>query len=272
MDFKTFWKKSNVALVIKSLLLAAFIVLVIIGGVYIWLKHYTRHGEEIKVPNVCGMYMEEAQITLQSAGLTLQVIDSTYSKKVPLGTVVEQNPVADASAKRGRSVYAIVNARSVRQVPIPDLRDESYRQAEATLRALNLSVSEVIYEVSEYRDLVLDVRKDGKSVEVGTRLPEGSAVTLVVGQGSGAGSVAVPDLSGKTLAEARQELLSMRLILGATLYDAPAEENKEYYIYNQEPASGVWAREGDHVDVYLSEEQDKKVRTTDNNNDDEDFF
>lgn len=270
MDFKTFWSKSNTAFVIKNLLFAVVIGLVLIGGVYVWLKHYTRHGEEMQVPAVCGMYIEEAQLTLQSMGLALQVIDSTYSNKVPLGTVVEQNPSADAFVKKGRPVYVIVNARSVRQVPVPDLRDVSYRQAEATLKALNLAVSDVVYEASEYRDLVLDVRKDGQSLEVGTRLPEGASVVLVVGQGSGMGSVSVPNLVGKTLSVAREQLLTMRLIVGATIYDTPQEDGKEYYIYNQEPAGGVWAREGDHVDLYLSEDIDKRVQT--DGTDEEEFF
>ncbi len=271
MDFKTYWKSGNIPFVIKNLLLALLIGLVLLAGIYFWLKHYTRHGEELQVPNVCGMYIEEAQVTLQSVGLVLQVIDSTYSNKVPLGTIVEQNPSENSSVKKGRAVYVIANARTKRQVPVPDLRDVSCRQAETTLRALGLKVSQVVYEASEYKDLVLDIRRNGVSVNSGTRLPEGDSVVLVVGRGRGNTTVAVPDLAGKTLFDAREDLLGIHLIVGATVCDTPQEEEKVYYVYRQDPAAGVWAREGDHVDLYLSEDPDKRagaVSTTE----DEDFF
>lgn len=271
MDFKRYWKEGKFPFVIKSLLVALLIGVVLLLGIYFWLKHYTRHGEELQVPDVCGMYIEEAQVTLQSMGLVLQVIDSTYSNKVPLGTIVEQNPSENSSVKKGRAIYVIANARTKRQVPVPDLRDVSYRQAETTLKALGLKVSRVIYEASEYRDLVLDVRRNGVSVNSGMRLPEGDSVVLVVGRGRGSSTVAVPNLAGKTLSAAREELLGIHLIVGATIYDIPQEDGKEYYVYNQDPATGVWAREGDHVDLYLSEDPTKRVKTT-SATDEEDFF
>ena len=170
------FKKSNTAFVLYMLLAAAVIVLLLLTGVFFWLGKYTRHGIETEVPDVCGSYVPEAEVLLRAQGLRLEVIDSTYSKKVPLGTVVEQNPPAGAHVKEGRSIYVIMNARSIRQVPVPDLHDISYHQAESTLQALGLKVDEVVYEPSEYRDLVLDVRRDGGSLEPGVRLPEGSGV------------------------------------------------------------------------------------------------
>ncbi len=272
MSFKTYWKEGKVPFVVKSVLLAVVVGIVLLLGAYFWLKHYTRHGDELQVPDICGMYIEEAQVTLQTMGLHLVVIDSTYSKRVPLGSVVEQDPSAESFVKQGRAIYVVANARSKRQVPIPDLRDVSYRQAEATLRALGLNVSSVEYEASEYKDLVLDIRKNGLSVESGTRLPEGDSVTLVVGSGSGENTVAVPDLVGKTLTEAREALLGIHLIVGATICDTPIEDGKEYYIYSQDPQSGIWAQEGDHVDLYLSDDPNKRAAVTSTVDEDEDFF
>ena len=55
-------------------------------------------------------------MTLTAQGLKMEVIDSTYSNKKPLGTLVEQTPAAGAKAKSGRVVYVIQNARFKRPV------------------------------------------------------------------------------------------------------------------------------------------------------------
>lgn len=277
------FRKSNTAFVLYMLLAAALIGLLLLTAVFFWLDRYTRHGIETEVPDVCGAYVPEAELLLRAEGLKLEVIDSTYSKKVPLGTVVEQNPPAGAHVKYGRSIYVIMNARSERQVPVPDLHDISYRQAEATLQALGLKVDEVVYEPSEYRDLVLDVRREGESLEAGVRLPEGSGVTLVVGEGKGTEQVYVPDLTGKTLREAREILLGARLVVGAVNMDpsdrpdtavATGEDDMAQtvcYVYRQQPAGGQWIVEGSRIDLYLSEDPHKAL-SSGTNSDEEDFF
>jgi beta-lactam-binding protein with PASTA domain len=192
---------------------------------------------------------------------------------VPFGTIVDQNPPADTHAKNGRSVYVIINAQSVRQVPIPDLHDISYRQAEATLKSLGISVKDYVYEPSEYKDLILDIRQNGRSIEAGERLDEGSDVTLVIGRGKGTEKVAVPNLCGKSLSEARSLLLSRYLTLGIFEYDVePTEETESLYIvYKQEPTAGTMIIEGSRVDLKLSTDIEKAAVLTEES-DEDDFF
>lgn len=272
MDFKTFWKESKTAFVIKMLLVAIVLVVIIACIVFSWLRKYTQHGVEVEVPNICGMYAEEAALTLQTVGLQMQVIDSTYSNKVALGTIVEQDPTTGSKVKKDRSIYVITNARARKKVPLPDLHDVSSRQAQATLRALELQIDSIRYEPSEYRDLVLDVQLNGRSVEPGESLQEGSAVVLVVGRGSGTEMVYVPSLIGKTLAEARDMLLQTGLIVGATAYDTPhISADSVYLIYEQSPNAKEWIMEGSHVDLSLSTDL-KKAQKHQREDTDEEFF
>ena len=157
-------------------------------------------------------------------------------------------------------------------VPLPDLTDMSYRQAQATLQQLGLVVDEIEYEPSEYKDLVLDIRRGGESLAAGTRLEEGSRVTLVVGYGKGTEQVAVPDLRGKSLTEARALLLSSYLTVGIVDYDEEVtDENREMFtVYRQSPAAGTSILQGSHVDVSLSTDLEKAV--TEDNRDEEDVF
>lgn len=272
MDFKTFWK-STTAFVLKNVIIAAILIVLLIVCAVKWLSSFTHHGEEVVVPTITGLYVEEAQILAGNEGLTIQVIDSTYSKKAPLGTIVEQNPRAESNAKRGRTVYVIVNAKTARQVPVPDLRDVSCRQAEATLKAIGLEVEGIEYEPSEYKDLVLDLKHNGEHIEPGTRINEGSLLTLVVGFGRGTENVEVPNLTGKNIADIRATLLSNRLILGSITYDTElTEENKNCFVaYSQSVSAGSLLLEGSRIDVQMTTDL-QKAATASAQLSEEDFF
>lgn len=272
MDFKKFWQ-TNTAFVLKNLLLAVVIGLALLFAAVSGLSKFTNHGAEVVVPTVTGMYVEEAEILAHNEGLTIQVIDSTYNRKMPLGTIVDQNPRAESHAKAGRSVYVIVNAKAIRKVPVPDLRDASYRQAEATLKAIGLEVDNVEYEPSEYKDLVLDIRYAGHSVEAGERISEGSKLTLVVGFGRGTDYVAVPDLTGKTVDELRAKLLSCRLILGSVDYDADVtDSNRDQFVaYRQSESAGKSLLEGSRIDVWMTTNLEKAASSAEQSSEEE-FF
>ena len=86
--------QTKVGKIVLNLVIAIVIVIVGFVSLLLWLRHYTNHGVEISVPDITGLYVEEAQITLGAEGLQLAIIDSTYSQKTPLGTLLEQNPKA----------------------------------------------------------------------------------------------------------------------------------------------------------------------------------
>ena len=270
---KMFGMGSISRFVLVNIAVAAVVAIVALTVLLVWLRDYTQHGVEVEVPQVTGLYVVEAETLLRGERLNLQVIDSTFSRKVPLGTIVEQNPPAQSHAKCGRTVYVIVNASQHKQVVLPELHDVSYRQAENMLKQLGLQVGDVFYEPSQYRDLVIDLRLDTLSLEAGARIEEGSVITLVIGQGQGTEMVTVPDLRGKHLNEIRSLLLSQHLTLGSYTYDEePTEENKdEYIVYAQQPSAGQSLLEGSSVTIQLSTNWEKVV-TEDNEQDEETFF
>ena len=274
MDFKNFWKETKTGFVLTNVLIAIGVIIIGVVVLQMCLKRYTEHGVEVEVPDITGLYMEEAKITLAADDLRLEVVDSTYSTKKPLGTIVEQNPVAGSKAKHGRVVYAVQNARFRRPVVMPEMRDVSLRQAQATLHSLGLTTVDILYEPSTYKDIVLDIQTvNGDAILAGQTVAEGSAVVLVVGKGQGTAEVTVPSLSGKSLNEARSWLLSSMLTLGIVEYDEPpTEDNQDLYIvYSQMPQSGTVVVEGTSVNIKMSKDIEKTI-TTDNEGDEEEFF
>jgi len=267
------WWSSTPGFIAKNVLLALFVLLIILVGLFYWLRGYTNHGVEVEVPQISGLTLEEAKVLLQAQDLSLQVIDSTFSTQVPLGTIVDQLPPAESMSKPGRVVYVVLNARQRQQVVLPDVWDVSYRQAQNSLQRLKLVVDSIRYEPSTYRDLVLNVEANGVGVMPGTRLTEGAHVVLVVGKGLGESEVSVPSLLGLNAADARSLLLHSRLTLGSIEYDeAPTEENKEsYVVFQQVPAAGTSLREGMNVNIRMSKSMEKAVMT-ESSSDEEEFF
>lgn len=258
MQKNNFLDKSDLKFIGWNLVLALVVGVGILVALIVYLRRYTEHGVEVEVMDVRGLVVAEANPLLSDQGLHLVVVDSTYSDKVPFGTIVDQDPKPMSHAKHGRAVYVTINATTKRQVTMPNLQDMSYRQAETTLRGLGLEVDSIYeYEPSEFRDLVLDVKRDGVSVQPGDKIAVGTKVQLVVGFGRGTEEVEVPSVIGLTLQDARSLLLSRRLTIGAVQYDEPSEEGVTQYIYRQSPNAGEKLIEGETVALRLSSDIEK---------------
>ena len=273
MNFKTFWKETIAGFIIKRVLLALLIVIVLAWVTLLLLDPYIHHGESVRVPDLQGLFVEEAQSILANYALYPEVIDSVYVKDKPLGTIVEQVPSANSSVKKNRSIYLILNKRQMNMVPFPDVNDISVRQADALLKSLGLSVSGVIYSPSEFKDLVIDVSYMGQSIVPGTRLPEGSRVTLIVGSGVGSEISYVPDLVGRTYVNAKNEAIVSMFVIGAVNYDIPpAGDENEYIIYKQKPEAGEEMPSGTRINIWLTKDQNLIEQSMNNRFEEEQFF
>ena len=273
MDIKKFWKETFGGFVLKNILIATGIIVALGWGALIAVDFYTHHGETEVIPDLSGMYVEEAQVLLAKKGLYPQIIDSVYVRGKKLGTIISQYPEPNSHLKTNRPVYIVINSRNVHQVVLPELNDVSFRQAEAMLQSVGISVSSVEYAPSEFKDLVIDVKYGGRVIGTGTRLPEGSSIILVVGNGVADGEeVPVPSIKGKSLEAATEALETAGFTVGAIEYDVPPSGNEDkYIIYRQKPAAGSSLATGSKVDLYLSTdksrmneifEEDKKSEET----------
>ncbi|HET7733764.1 MAG TPA: penicillin-binding protein, partial [Paludibacter sp.] len=75
---KKFWKETFGGFVLKNLLIAIGIIVALSWIALIGADYYTNHGESEVIPDLRGMYIEEAQVLLAKKGLYPQVIDSVY--------------------------------------------------------------------------------------------------------------------------------------------------------------------------------------------------
>lgn len=87
--------------------------------------------------------------------------------------------------KEGRTVYLTVNTLDVPLRAIPDVADNSsLRQAQAKLLNAGFKLNQVQL-VNGEKDWVYGVKYQGRQLAAGEKIPVGSSLTLMVGNGSG---------------------------------------------------------------------------------------
>lgn len=159
---------ATIALVVASLL---------------FINIYTRHGEEITVPNVCGMDQSVAEKKLEAMGLKMEVTDTGYVYNAAPLSVLEQSIKAGDKVKPGRIICVTINSDGPKQIAIPDIADNcSRREAEDKLRVLGFKLAATEYVVGD-PEWVVGVKVNGKNVSAGTKVSVNSPITLVVGKG-----------------------------------------------------------------------------------------
>ena len=139
--------------------IALGIIIVLVFAMMKWLSYTTNHGEEITVPNLSKLSVEVAEEKLNALDLEYVLLDTTeYQKDYPKFSVVKQDPIAGSKVKEGRKIYIKVNSDSYRDIVMPDLIEQSLRQAEPTLKALGLELGERTYKPYLGKDMVLEMR------------------------------------------------------------------------------------------------------------------
>ncbi len=167
-----------------NLLGMGLIAAVMIAASLAGLHKYTRHGEEIDVPNLKGLTVSQAIDRLQKIGLIAKIDDSVYVKNQIPNTIYNQSITAGSHVKVGRIIKLTVNSSQPPMISMPDIADNSsVREATMKLTVLGLKLTAQEY-INGEKDWVYAVKINGRNVTAGERIPSDSRVTLVVGDGT----------------------------------------------------------------------------------------
>lgn len=177
-------KKRTLKVVAINLLAMVAVVVAVPAIVLAWLDSYTNNGEACRVPDICGMQLDEAKEVLRSHNLDLEIVDYKYKKGAAENEVVEQRPVANALVKEGRKIMLVMNSLNKPMVTLPSVKDNcSLREAEARLKASGFVISGILQQDGE-KDWVYSVLCNGKELYNGENVARGSNLVLVVGNGN----------------------------------------------------------------------------------------
>lgn len=239
-------------------ILAGFIFLVILLLLFLGsLDIITHHGKTMKIPAVVGLSIDQARKTLESQGFEIQIQDSIYNDTIPPLQVIKQFPDADNLVKVNRTVYLTINRALAPEVDMPNLLSMTFRNAEMVLRRYGLKLGDTLFKPDFARNSVLDQQYKGESIKPGTKIQQGSEITLVLGNGVGIEFI-VPDLFGLSYREARSAISEAGLIVGSVVPDADVKDTMNAFVYRQNPDRYDYEkkvnhiRQGQIIDIWLS--------------------
>jgi beta-lactam-binding protein with PASTA domain len=171
---------------------------------------FAIHGREVEVPALTGRSPSEAESTLISQGLVLEVEDRFYSQNVREGEIISQLPLAGTRVRRGWRVRVALSLGPQR-VPVPNVVGESDRAAEINIQKRGLEVGAVAHAHLPGMPAGQVVAQDPAGDAGGMTSPK---VNLLVTPAPDEKILVMPDFTGQRLAEATAAVEAAGLHVG----------------------------------------------------------
>lgn len=229
----------------KSLyLLGGFIVLILLLDNVI-LPWYVS-SKEVVVPSVIGQHKNEAIKTLERAGFSHMLSDTSFAENIPKDHIFLQKPEAGKIVKTGRVIYLFVSGGE-QEVKVPLLKGKSLVDARFALERVGLKMGFINEVASTYpKDMIFD-----QQYVEGTPLKKGQTVSVSLSLGAATGDIIVPDLIGKSLTQARIILSDSSLTVGKINYQISSTLLPNT-VLDQYPAPGNKLNAGEQVDLFVT--------------------
>jgi len=168
----------------KQIVIALIIIVIVVFLLLQWLNFTTNHGDKIPVPDLRKMTLTKAEEALDGIDLEYVVLDTVdFRAEYPPYTIVEQDPLPKVDVKEGRKIYVKVNAGGYSTLALPDLIQKTYRQALPTLKSMGLEEGTKTYVPYLAKDVVLEMKQNGKKLKAGDKVMKASKIDLVLGDG-----------------------------------------------------------------------------------------
>jgi beta-lactam-binding protein with PASTA domain len=236
----------------------------IIWGILRYLANYTQHGQYIAVPDFRGLSVQQAESKINDLKLDFIVVDSVFAPDKKPGTVIEQNPLPGVNVKENRTVYLTMNAFNPPKVKLPNMINQSLRQAKGLLETYGLQVGNLKYVPHFAKDAVLKVMYKGRLIEPGFSVVHGEKIDLVLGDGIGGEKIALPDFRGMTRREVLIMLEKLSLVAGAEVFDKSVTDSSSAKVYRQIPEwrDGAEIQQGRSIDLFFGKRMEADTTQT----------
>ena len=197
----------------------------------------TGNGETEKVPAVIGLDVAAAEKNLIALGFDVELQDSIYVDTLARNAVLRQTPEADEVVKKGRTVYLTVNRVIAPQVDMPNLVGFSIKSAETYLKVLGLRLGSIQMVPDQNKNVVIDQLVNGQPIAPGSKIPSGTLIHFLVGDGGASGGMFMPDLVGLTYEQAKAQLISLGLNLGVVTVNGSIGDSASAFVFDQNPSA-----------------------------------
>lgn len=176
-----FWHKHPVLMNFLAIVVLAVLMVWLVGVVF--LNYWTRHGEEMEMPQVKNLNVTDASRILSDAEFDVR-LDSIFSSDVAPGTVVRQIPPENSMVKKGGTAYLTYVCYTTKKAKVPDFVDGSAAAALSNFKSRGFENIEVAEVPAEQNDLVLGATYNGLELKPGMEIPINARIVIKVGVSS----------------------------------------------------------------------------------------
>jgi len=200
--------------------------------------------KDLRLPNVVGVSIEDAQTQLARAGFKGAIGEERYHASAPKGTVLQMTPPAGSREMEGSRVLLDVS-RGQRMGEVPQLIGMTRDQALLAIENAGFELGEVTQrQTDEPPGAVIESRPRS-----GERVTVPATVDLVVS--AGPTSISMPNLVGRTYPEARRTIESLGLKVGRVTVDSMSLQPVDR-VSSQTPEAGRTVGSGTQVSLSVA--------------------
>ncbi len=224
---------------------AAFVVISLVFiGAMLYLNNPLEKVPDVQVPSFVGLKYDALTKAEEYSNFTFEVDDNQYNDLYERGAVISQKPKEGTKVKPD-SVVRLVISNGTKVVKMPNLIGLEETEAYYQLAELDLEYQKI--EVfSDQTPGTVVATEPGYDSEI----PASTVVKVQISMGPENKIVAVPDLLGKSIDEARAELEAIGLEIGGISYVNSAQ--KRDTVLSQDPAASSQMSTGGFVNLNVS--------------------
>ncbi len=229
-------KKAQTVSVLSGFL--GVLLFVLLLGVFLWdywLKDLFSVAQRVVIPDFVGSNYE-AIINSSSYGSFNFTCEFQINPDAPEGQIISQSPSANKSymlTDTGVNVELTISTGIV-MYEIPDYTRHDYMEASVQLEKMGFKVEKIF----ENHETVTNGYVISINPMPGEKLPAGSTVYLLVSNGPVVQTVLMPNLVGKNISAAQEQLEAMKLSLMPLIY-VSSDEFPEGQVISQTVEAGL---------------------------------
>ncbi len=203
--------------------------------------------DTVEMIDVTGMTWDEAKAELNKLGLGITSGGSEESDKFEEGQIMKQSVEKGQVIKKNTTIEVVTAVKAVKMIKIPDVEGETKEDAGYRLEQEGFIV--------DYVEAFDDTVKKGKVIKtnpaVGTEAAQGSTIMISVSKGPDVKYTTVPNLVGKSRADAEAAIKAANLAVGSVT-EQFSNDVAGGVVISQAQASGKEVEEDVTIDFVVS--------------------
>ncbi|MEU6317257.1 Stk1 family PASTA domain-containing Ser/Thr kinase [Streptomyces sp. NPDC047009] len=247
-------KKSNTS----TVLLVVAGVLVLVGAILIGKWMFSGGGvgnDKVATPNFVGQSKADAQQLANNAELKLSFSQKPCEDQKK-GNICTQDPTPNTEVEKNSKIDLVVSTGAPK-VAVPNVISKDVNAATQQLESKGFQVKTKQSESSQAAGTVLSQNPDP-----GTELEKGSTVTLEVAKA--AETTTVPDVTGQTCDQAKQQIQANNLTPGDCTDVDTADPNLVGKVVQTSPAKNDTVKKGTTVAIQIGRQAQNEQTTVPN--------